>query len=88
MSIFRTSENIIRSFDELPWHGHAAFRREPYGPFYYGRQGGDRILAGQYKSVGNLTVVTVNEAGHMSVHDQPEATLDLLAAWVSNSSIV
>jgi cathepsin A (carboxypeptidase C) len=76
-----TTEGIVMAFDELPWHGHAAFRRLPYRPWHHLGMG-RHVSGGQVKSYGNLTVVTVNEAGHMSVHDQPDATLQLLGSWL------
>ena len=76
-----TTESVITVFDELPWHGHAAFKRLPYRPWrHFGMNGS--VSGGQAKSYGNMTVVTVNEAGHMSVHDQPDATLQLLGSWI------
>ncbi|OIW32743.1 carboxypeptidase Y [Coniochaeta ligniaria NRRL 30616] len=79
-----TTEGIIMAFDELPWHGQAAFRRLPYRPWHYlGMDGA--VSGGQVKSYGNLTVVTVDEAGHMSPHDQPDATLQLLGSWLGRS---
>jgi carboxypeptidase C (cathepsin A) len=79
-----TTEGIIMALDELPWHGHAAFRRLSYRPWHHhGRDG--PVSRGQVKSYGNLTVVTVDEAGHMSPHDQPDATLQLLGSWLGRS---
>lgn len=34
------------------------------------------------KHVGNLAIVSVDEAGHMNPRDQPEATLDVLERWI------
>lgn len=75
------TEGVVLALDELPWHGAAAFRRMEYRPWRY--VGGDgRVARGMAKSYGNLTVVTVDEAGHMSPRDQPEATLRLLRGWL------
>ncbi|KAJ7637079.1 serine carboxypeptidase [Roridomyces roridus] len=41
-------------------------------------------VAGKVRSAGNITFVTVFEAGHMVAHDQPEAALDLFTRWMSN----
>lgn len=76
-----STEGVVMALDELPWHGHAVFRRLPYRPWrHLGIDGS--VSGGQVKSYGNLTVVTVDEAGHMSPHDQPEATLQLLGSWL------
>jgi carboxypeptidase C (cathepsin A) len=39
------------------------------------------------KHVGNLAIVSVDEAGHMNPHDQPEATLEVLERWIKKSRL-
>ncbi|KAJ7057203.1 carboxypeptidase C [Mycena amicta] len=48
--------------------------------------GGSNTIAGTVRSAGagNLTFVTVYEAGHMVSHDQPVAALDLFTRWIRN----
>jgi len=36
------------------------------------------------EGAGNVTYLTVFEAGHMVPHDQPEAALDMLTRWIHN----
>jgi carboxypeptidase C (cathepsin A) len=76
-----TTESIVMAFDDLPWHGHAAFKRLPYRPWQH-RNGDGSVSSGETKSYGNLTVVTFDEAGHMSVRDQPEASVQLFESWI------
>jgi len=42
---------------------------------------------GSKASAGNVTFVTVFEAGHMVPFDQPEAALDLVLRWLDNISL-
>ncbi|KIK71004.1 hypothetical protein GYMLUDRAFT_33108 [Collybiopsis luxurians FD-317 M1] len=51
-------------------------------------------LAGTVRSAGNVgfgagnvTFVTVHEAGHMVPYDQPEAALDLITRWIMDSPL-
>ncbi|KAF9461891.1 serine carboxypeptidase [Collybia nuda] len=43
-----------------------------------------RSAGGRGTGAGNVTFVTVYEAGHMVPHDQPEAALDMLNRWIQN----
>ncbi|KAJ4486154.1 carboxypeptidase C [Lentinula aciculospora] len=52
------------------------------------------VLAGTVRSAGrggfgagNVTFVTVHEAGHMVPYDQPEAALDLITRWILDSPL-
>ncbi|KAJ3786666.1 carboxypeptidase C [Lentinula aff. detonsa] len=52
------------------------------------------VLAGTVRSAGrggfgagNITFVTVHEAGHMVPYDQPEAALDLITRWILDSPL-
>jgi carboxypeptidase C (cathepsin A) len=80
-----TTESIVMAFDELPWHGHAAFKRMPYRAWHH-LNADSSMSSGQVKSYGNLTVVTVDKAGHMSVHDQADATLQIFGSWIGRIS--
>jgi len=43
-----------------------------------------RSAGGSVFTAGNLTLVTVYEAGHMVPYDQPEAAWDMINKWISN----
>jgi len=38
-------------------------------------------------TAGNVSFVTVHEAGHMVPYDQPEAALDLITRWITDSPL-
>jgi len=46
-----------------------------------------RSAGGGGFTAGNVTFATVFEAGHMVPFDQPEAALDLLSRWISNTPL-
>ncbi|KAJ7816126.1 Alpha/Beta hydrolase protein [Mycena leptocephala] len=61
--------------------GH--FGTAPFLPWTVSdRQAGVVRSAGE--GAGNVTYLTVFEAGHMVPHDQPEAALDMLNRWIRN----
>jgi len=43
-----------------------------------------RTAGGHGFTAGNVTLVAVDEAGHMVPFDQPEAALDLITRWIRN----
>ncbi|KAH9483643.1 Carboxypeptidase Y-like protein A [Psilocybe cubensis] len=53
-----------------------------------GRSAGTvRSAGGGGFGAGNVTFVTVHEAGHMVPYDQPEAALDLITRWTQDISL-
>ncbi|KAJ7223041.1 carboxypeptidase C [Mycena pura] len=46
-----------------------------------------RSAGGGGFTAGNVTFVTVFEAGHMVPHDQPEAALDMFSRWLYNAPL-
>ncbi|KAJ7684476.1 serine carboxypeptidase [Mycena polygramma] len=69
--------------EQLPSVHKAAFGQAPFLPWTVSdRQAGVVRSAGE--GAGNVTYLTVFEAGHMVPHDQPEAALDMLNKWINN----
>ncbi|KAJ6584134.1 serine carboxypeptidase [Mycena vulgaris] len=68
---------------ELPSKYKDAFGEAPFLPWTVSdRPAGVVRSAGE--GAGNVTYLTVYEAGHMVPHDQPEAALDMLTRWIHN----
>jgi len=68
---------------QLPSTHKGAFNQAPFLPWTVSdRQAGVVRSAGE--GAGNVTYLTVFEAGHMVPHDQPEAALDMLNKWIRN----
>jgi len=49
--------------------------------------GSARSAGGRGFRAGNVTFVTVFEAGHMVPYDQPEAALDLITRWITDTPL-
>ncbi|KAJ7708631.1 serine carboxypeptidase [Mycena metata] len=68
---------------EFPSVHKVAFNEAEYLPWTVSnRQAGVVRSAGE--GAGNVTYITVFEAGHMVPHDQPEAALDMFERWINN----
>ncbi|KAJ7026188.1 Alpha/Beta hydrolase protein [Mycena alexandri] len=68
---------------EFPSTHKDAFNKAEFLPWdVSNRQAGVVRSAGE--GAGNVTYITVFEAGHMVPHDQPEAALDMFQRWVHN----
>ncbi|KAJ7035925.1 serine carboxypeptidase, partial [Mycena alexandri] len=68
---------------EFPSVHKDAFSKAEFLPWTVSnRQAGVVRSAGE--GAGNVTYITVFEAGHMVPHDQPEAALDMLERWIHN----
>jgi len=63
--------------EKLEWSGKNKFNKVKLGPFKL-----DDKEVGKVKSSGNLTFLTVFQAGHMMPYDQPDASLTMLNRWI------
>ncbi|KAJ6467467.1 serine carboxypeptidase [Mycena vulgaris] len=71
---------------ELPSTHKDAFGDAPFRPWIVsGRPAG--VVRSVGDGAGNVTYLTVYEAGHMVPHDQPEAALDMLNRWIRNTPL-
>lgn len=83
----RNTEGVKRIFDDLLWEGQAQFRVEPWVSLYFQEPLGNHIHVGMSKTSGNLSIVTVDEAGHIVPHDQPEAVMLVVKNWAMHGSV-
>ncbi|CCF34407.1 carboxypeptidase Y [Colletotrichum higginsianum] len=82
------TEGVLRTYESLLWSGHAAFRSRKLKPWYHGEaEDKNMSLGGTAKVVKNLALVTVDEAGHMSPHDQPLAVSRVMRAWIKDTDV-
>ncbi|KAH8893116.1 alpha/beta-hydrolase [Thozetella sp. PMI_491] len=81
----------IRMLDEQPWKGQAWFRAQVFQDWFYRHgelvmQGESRrsgaIKGGKWKGSKRLSIFTVEEAGHTSPFDQPEAVGAIIRSWL------
>ncbi|KAA8898774.1 Alpha/Beta hydrolase protein [Sphaerosporella brunnea] len=63
--------------ERLDWSGKDEYNKVKLAPFEVANK-----KVGQYKSSGNLTFLTVGQAGHMMPYNQPEASLSMLNRWI------
>lgn len=63
--------------EALDWSGKNEYNKVPLGDFTF-----EGEKAGQVKSSGNLTFLTIFQAGHMVPFNQPEASLSMLNRWI------
>ncbi|KAM0283776.1 hypothetical protein ACHAQH_002366 [Verticillium albo-atrum] len=83
------TEGVVRTYNSLLWSGHAAFQLQSLKPWYHGESDGENMtLGGRTKKVKNLAMVTVDEAGHMSPHDQPLVVSRVMRRWVGQEAAV
>ncbi|KAJ7314342.1 Alpha/Beta hydrolase protein [Mycena albidolilacea] len=83
---FSFAQGNSRWVAELPSTHKEAFGDAPFRPWIVsGRPAGVVRSAGD--GAGNVTYLTVFEAGHMVPHDQPEAALDMLNRWIRNTPL-
>ncbi|KAI1871595.1 uncharacterized protein JN550_004589 [Neoarthrinium moseri] len=77
------TEGVLHVYDNLQWSGQAKFRTKELEPWYYKSLDGNVVTGGLVKSGGNLTVVAIDNAGHMSPHDQPVGVGQVLQRWIA-----
>ncbi|EQB46305.1 hypothetical protein CGLO_14651 [Colletotrichum gloeosporioides Cg-14] len=85
--IIVNTEGVKRIFDDLLWEGQAQYRVEPWVSLHLREPTGNHIHVGMSKTSGNLTLVTVDEAGHVVPHDQPEAVMLVVKNWAMHGSV-
>lgn len=74
--------------DAQRWQGQAQFRSRKLQNWYY-KDGklshdGEGQIGGTWKGVDRLRLYTVDEAGHFSAMNQPEAIGAVVGAWLRN----
>ncbi|KAJ3089746.1 hypothetical protein HDU96_003653 [Phlyctochytrium bullatum] len=69
--------------EAMEWSGQEKFKATPDYTWISNLTGKE---AGEFRTVGNLTWVKVNDAGHMVPYDQPEHALEMFNGWLGVSS--
>ncbi len=75
----------MKAYNSLLWGGYAQFQQRSPEKWYYTDANDRKTPGGHFKSSGNLTLVTIDEAGHMSPHDQPKAASDVMRLWTGRT---
>ncbi|KAF7556193.1 hypothetical protein G7Z17_g1662 [Cylindrodendrum hubeiense] len=83
--IIVNTEGVLKTYDAMLWTGHTGFQAEEFKPWYFQDTSGENVRGGSFKANGNLTIVTVDEAGHMSPRDQPKAVAEVVRNWMDNA---
>ncbi|KAF7289385.1 Carboxypeptidase [Mycena indigotica] len=82
------NERWLEVFDSKFQSEYKAAQPIPWITHSTGQLAGSvRSAGGKGHTAGNVTFVTVFDAGHMVPFDQPEAALDLFSRWISNSPL-
>jgi carboxypeptidase C (cathepsin A) len=78
---------MTKVLDSVEWSGQATFKTQPLKPWVLRDDRGAKIADGNHKWNERLAIVNVNEAGHMSVRDQPAATSFVMRKWLSQRGL-
>ncbi|KAL5498606.1 hypothetical protein ACEPAH_1960 [Sanghuangporus vaninii] len=89
MCNFIGNEAWVEEMDSKFRDEFAAFEAQPWITLDGGKLAGYVRTAGATElTAGNVTFVTVYDAGHMVPFDQPEAALDLVTRWIFDTPLV
>jgi len=79
------NERWLEALDHDFHREFSTAKTEPWVTIESGKVAGTvRSAGGKGKTTGNVTFVTVYEAGHMVPYNQPEAALDLFTRWIKD----
>lgn len=79
----RETSGQKRVFDDMIlWNRQAAYRLRRFSDWFWTRNG-ELVKGGEMKSVGKLTFVSVDDAGHLPALSQPEAVSFVIKGWVT-----
>ncbi|KAJ1890507.1 hypothetical protein LPJ66_007438 [Kickxella alabastrina] len=71
----------------LNWHGKGAFKNAISAPWNWPTKSGNKVGAGEVLSAENLTFLRVFEAGHEVPYYQPQASLYMLAQFITSQKV-
>jgi len=84
MSTGRDTSGQKRVFEQLVvWKRQAAFRAQPFTRWTWMGDGGQPAQGGDMKSVGKLSFVSVEDAGHLPAVGQPAVVAWVIRCWVA-----
>jgi len=77
-----------RWVEKLPSIFHREYAQSPTLAWRVNSTGGAagtvRTVGGDSSTAGNITFVTIQEAGHMVPYDRPKESLEMITRWVEN----
>ncbi|OAX40539.1 alpha/beta-hydrolase [Rhizopogon vinicolor AM-OR11-026] len=83
MCNYMGNERWVEQLDTVFLDEFSTAPTEQWVTMHSGKMAGTvRSAGGAGSGAGNVTFVTVYEAGHMVPHDQPEAALDMITRWI------
>jgi cathepsin A (carboxypeptidase C) len=77
--------------DQHPWKGQAGYQAQKFEQWYHRqgklvegtvREAGTAVKGGSRKGTDRLSLVLVDEAGHMAPADQAEGVGAIVRAWI------
>ncbi|KAH8195414.1 hypothetical protein TruAng_010421 [Truncatella angustata] len=80
-------EGMTEVLNSVSWSGQARFKTQALRAWTLHDDSAEEIARGNFKWHDRLAIVNVDEAGHMSPHDQPAATSFVMKKWLEKHTL-